>query len=171
MSAGFLPIPFPDAVFAKFLRGFIPGRPDECWEWTGPKTQAGYGLITHWDNANQKQHHLVSNRVSYCYHRGVLDTGKMAVCHSCDNRPCVNPNHLFLGSRADNILDMYRKGRQGDLRGIRNGRSRLAESDVAKIRKWSASGAIKRKEIAARFNISTSAVGLIASRRRYWNLP
>lgn len=80
-------------------------RGDECWEWPGRRTPAGYGR-----RAGEYAH-----RVSFSVHYGE-DPGRRHVCHSCDNPPCINPGHLFLGTASDNSRDMVAKGRSGTAR-------------------------------------------------------
>lgn len=78
-------------------------NPDECWPWTGACSPAGYGRLP--DNT-------YVHRKSYELHVGPIPEG-LFVCHACDNPPCGNPWHLFLGSSAENAQDMARKGRVG----------------------------------------------------------
>jgi hypothetical protein len=75
-----------------------------CWIWTGSISPTGYGRIT--NNGNQHQAH----RISYKIFNGEFDQS-LFVCHKCDVRNCVNPNHLFLGTNQDNMIDMVKKGR------------------------------------------------------------
>ena len=74
-----------------------------CWMWTGAKGKRGYGLVGNMYERN-------AHRVSYNIHIGVIPPS-MEICHTCDNPECTNPEHLFLGTRKDNIQDMLSKGR------------------------------------------------------------
>lgn len=75
-----------------------------CWEWSGTRNSGGYGDIRV-DCRTTKAH-----RYSWEIHNGPIPAG-MLVCHKCDNPPCVNPSHLFLGTARDNVNDMIKKGR------------------------------------------------------------
>lgn len=89
--------------------------------------------------------------------------------HKCDNPPCVNPAHLFLGTQADNIRDMDAKGRRRsvmhDQRGELNGSAKLTRPQIAMIR--SLGGTMKQREIAEIFGISRPAVSLVLSGKRW----
>jgi hypothetical protein len=82
--------------------------PNGCWEWTACTNELGYG----WIAAGTRQgRHLKAHRVSYALAFGEVPEG-MSVLHRCDNPLCVKPSHLFLGTQADNMADMIRKGRK-----------------------------------------------------------
>lgn len=86
-------------------------KKDACWEWLGLKACHGYGTMVGIDNILMRAH-----RISFLIYNGSIPDG-MNVLHSCDNPPCTNPKHLFLGTQKDNIMDMIQKGRS-KFRGI-----------------------------------------------------
>lgn len=77
-----------------------------CWLWIGKVNNAGYGRI----GLGSRGRAAFAHRVSFQIHRGPIPAG-MLVCHRCDTRSCINPDHLFVGSAADNTADMLKKGR------------------------------------------------------------
>jgi hypothetical protein len=122
-------------------------KTDSCWIWIGfvnPKT--GYGQLTIDGKC------VLAHRFSY--NRFVKET-ELCVLHSCDNRVCVRPDHLFEGTRLDNVLDMVAKNRQA--KGIMNGSSVLTEMDVGRIRKMN--GTIT--SIADKFGVTRRTISLI----------
>lgn len=130
---------------------------DECWDWSGFKCR-GYGRIKIGNRS------VGAHRVSYELANGPIPDG-MTVLHRCDNPPCTNPSHLFLGTNSDNNRDRHQKGRS--VRGERAGRAVLTEAIVRRMRQAYAAGGETHASIAAKFsaNLSTTSGVLL---RRSW---
>jgi len=88
----------------RFLSKIKISLPDNCWEWEASKNKGGYGQFA----VNKKP--KLAHRVAWELKHGSIPNG-LCVLHKCDNPPCVNVNHLFLGTRQDNLKDMRNKGR------------------------------------------------------------
>ena len=129
---------------------------NECWEWTGSKTAAGYGLI-YWNNELQYAH-----RLSLEFDDRPVPT-RWHACHTCDNPSCVNPKHLFSGTPRDNMQDKVSKGRHTF--GENHPNSKLTKEDVSTIRQMADEG-ILLVDIASAFNITAGYVSEILSNRR-----
>jgi hypothetical protein len=129
-----------------------------CWLWVGPTYRnSGYGCL----NVLGKM--LLSHRMSWVMAFGSIPSG-MCVLHRCDNRPCVNPSHLFLGTKSDNMKDMMAKGRyvRSGFPGELNPSAKLTASQVAEIRTRLASGETKAAQ-ARRYGVCHSTISLISS--------
>jgi hypothetical protein len=88
----------------RLMRKIKINQDTDCWEWQGGKNNVGYGMI-------RDEHGMrTTHRVSYELHKGNIPHG-MCVCHTCDNPKCVNPDHLWLGTKKENAQDMISKGR------------------------------------------------------------
>ena len=139
-------------------------RSDGCWTWTGHVNGKGYGMIRRGVGLGNTTVH----RLSWEMHKGPIPDG-LLVCHSCDNPPCVNPAHLFLGTTTDNMRDMVAKGRSGGqrhphlVRGERNGAARLTVQDVLAIRTRLAAGETQ-SALARSFNVSRGTIRLVGLR-------
>lgn len=123
----------------------------ECWEWTGNRSEKGYGLLVV-DGVRWKAH-----RFAWTQARGAIPAG-MLVCHRCDNPPCCNPAHLFLGTNEDNIRDCVTKGRHAW--------SKLTPEIVQTIRQAAREGYALRT-MARELGIDRNTVRQIA-RRELW---
>lgn len=139
------------------------GGPDACWEWRGYRMPGGYGNLSI-DDRTQLTH-----RVAWQLTNGPIPDD-LWVLHRCDNRPCCNPAHLFLGTTQDNSADRKAKGRNPDKRGAKHHLTRLDDPAVLRIREiWSAGGRTQQS-IASEFAISQPAVSEIVNRRKWAHL-
>ena len=146
-----------------------------CWEWSiNPNTKkarkhADYGVFT------LKQNNIVPSRMMWMLTYGEIPDG-MLICHKCDNPPCINPFHLFIGSYADNTKDMVMKGRKSTIvypdrlpRGINHKNAKLNDVDILQIRTMSSKG-VSYKDIKAQFNIGKSNISSIINRKTWTHL-
>lgn len=139
--------------------------PADCWIWQGHRNRHGYGMYTF----GRRGHN--ASRAAWILTHGEPPTG-MLVCHRCDNRLCVNPAHLFLGTPQANTADMNAKGRhphtkpQRVLRGTDNHLAKLTEEVVLEIRALRDSGWTYDR-LGARFGLAKSHIGRIV-RRQCW---
>lgn len=121
-----MPIPtLTDKAKARFLsKVSIVPTADGCMEWMAGRNKAGYGTVSLGNKT------FVATRIMYALHYGI-DPSELNVCHTCDNPPCINPEHLFLGTKADNMQDMLSKGRANKACGERH-RSRTSPETLSR---------------------------------------
>lgn len=132
-------------------------KADGCWIWTGRREVFGYGSMS------VKRRNVKAHRYSYELHIGPIPPG-VYVCHRCDNPPCVNPAHLFLGTQADNMADAAAKGRVEY--GERHHTARLTASGVVDARRRVAAGEMV-KDVARELGVTHSTLSN-AIRRKTW---
>lgn len=125
-------------------------RTDTCWLWQGVLSNRGYGLLS------VSGRYVGAHRFAYTEFVGPIRDG-LFVCHRCDVRKCVNPNHLFLGTQSDNVKDMVAKGRH-----VCNlpDNTKVSDADIAQIRDRCSKGEYQ-KIVAAAFGISQQQVSKI----------
>lgn len=138
-----------NVLTSEFIEERVAKLPDApgCWLWLGTILSNGYG------KASFGGVPIGAHRASYAVFRG--EPGALYVCHRCDNRSCVNPEHLFLGTAKDNAEDMVRKGRS--TRGDRNAHVVLADRDLDAVR----SSDLPYKELAILYGVCVEHIGSI----------
>jgi hypothetical protein len=131
-----------------------------CWVWIGSSDGKGYGGIR---DAGRRGRLLKAHRVSWSMHSGRL-TDWMIVCHRCDNPACVRPEHLFVGTQRDNVLDAVSKGRtpakmypERVVRGERHRSAKLTQAQVDEIRSLHGEG-VRQVELAKRFGVTQANI-------------
>lgn len=138
------------------------GGADSCWPWMAGTTNGGYGLF----RAGRVR--IRAHRYSYELVNGPI-AANLCACHRCDNPPCVNPAHLFIGTPADNVADCIAKGRFSIATGFRGGvpppNSKLRGADVLLIRSRFAKGNVAVRELAEETGISKSQIYDIINRK------
>lgn len=136
------------------------GPQGDCWLWTGAPNSDGYGSLRIGSRRDGSRTGIKSHRLSYLLHYGNVPDG-LQVLHRCDNPPCVNPDHLFLGTHTDNMRDRSAKGRGNHPTGERNAATRLSSRQVATIRERYAKGEVFQHQLAAEFGIAQTTVSAI----------
>lgn len=152
----------------EFERRAYPEAISGCWLWHGGISSSGYGVL----GTGRRGQTIRAHRYAYETFVGPLVEG-LDVCHKCDVRACVNPDHLYLGTRKENMQDAVRRGRicagerraRVSARGERHGNTRLTELDVRCIRNLRHIWGEKLEHIAWAFGISVTSVSAIINRR------
>lgn len=161
-------------LLIRFERRVDKGGPNGCWLWNGFRDNRGYGRF----------HGTRSHRVSWQLLRGPIPEG-MDICHHCDNPPCCNPDHLFVGTHAENMADYAKKGLwkprpvpRGDAhhtrrhpelvkRGALNGMAKLSEDSVREIRRVFALGGKSKVALAAEFGVTRTLIYLVVTNQAW----
>ena len=147
------------------IEGNIKISESGCWEWQGAprnkNSNDSYGST----NIGRKS--FLAHRASYELYKGEIPPG-ILVCHTCDNQKCVNPEHLFLGTHADNSRDMAQKHR--GVNGEKNKNSILTANKVMEIRFAEKMGNMRQKDIAGVFGVSVKTVAKIVNNKTWKHL-
>lgn len=145
----------------KYFEHKATANPNGCVEWNGYTQKNGYGNIS---ESRKKYGTRLAHRLSWLLHFGNIPHN-LQVCHHCDNRKCVNPDHLFLGTQSDNMIDAGKKKRIGN-KGRKHWNCKLSEEDVRAIRH----SAGNCRELAKTFNISFQMISLIKNNKSWAHL-
>ncbi len=150
-----------DSVKNKLLEATkITSGPGGCWVWTAGKGIGGYGRM----RVGLKTRY--THRLSYEIYCGPIAKG-LHVLHRCDNPSCINPEHLFLGTHAQNMADRDAKGRQARQSGETNPLAKLSEADVLAIK--SAKG-LRQRELAEKYGVSRGHISFIRTGKKWCHL-
>lgn len=121
-----------------------------CWNWSRYRNALGYGVL-----GVPLDRTMLAHRYAWEVYKGVVPAG-LCVLHRCDNPSCVNPEHLFLGTQADNNEDMHNKGRGVIPRGETHGCAKLTNKQVQEIREQF--GKLSDCELARRYGVTSGAI-------------
>ena len=158
--------PKPLDPIVRFMR-FVSINSQGCWLWNGA-TNTKYGVFRVGSLSDGSRQQQYAHRWSYTHHKGPIDND-LFVCHKCDVKLCVNPDHLFLGTNSENIIDAVNKGftigspRPGSL----NGRAVLCESDVLSIRETYVKGVISLAKLSKIYGVSKTQISWILNRKSW----
>jgi hypothetical protein len=142
----------------------IKQKEDDCWEWQAGDNGQGYGRFRV-DGKKTGAHRFV-----WELYYGPPPSDLM-VCHKCDNPGCVNPDHLFLGTNQDNMLDMVAKGRNRPRLGEANNKAKLTKNKVLQIRSMYASGNYSQRDLAAVFDVGQPCIKDVVNYITWKHIP
>lgn len=145
-------------ITVRFLAKFQQLGPDECWPWLAARLPKGYGVL---GRGGRERGNVYAHRFAYEHFVGPIPEGAF-VCHRCDNPPCVNPAHLFLGDAAANTADKVSKGRHP--RGETAVGAKISAADVDAIRARYANGGTTHAELAREYGLARNTVTQILLR-------
>ena len=140
----------------RLRRNMTVNRKSGCWEWTGT-TRDGYGRMTVGSRTDGTRRSVSAHRVAYELKNGEIPAG-MEVCHKCDNPACINPEHLFAGTKRDNAADRDAKGRHFALNGEEHPASKLTKRIVRDARWERADRGTSLSELARKYGVSKTTM-------------
>lgn len=134
-----------------------------CWDWTGYLLWNGYGRLR-----VSRTKSATAHKIAWTLEYGEIPEG-LCVLHKCDNRRCVRPSHLFLGTKADNNRDRAAKGRGKEQHGESSPNARLTNDDVMRIRAMR--GVVTQLQIASAFGVSRGHISMIQRGLKWGHIP
>ncbi|MNS92427.1 hypothetical protein D3C72_1265650 [compost metagenome] len=137
----------------------------DCWIWTGTKQPTGYGIII----VDEQKRRKLTHRLAFEVYKGPIPPG-MCVCHRCDVPLCFNPDHLFLGTTAENNFDRIRKGRSYRPKGELSSQAKLTWEQADEIRRRYAAGGATHRQLAADYGVGGTTI-LDVLHNRKWVRP
>lgn len=146
-----------ERIIERFWSKVDRGDADSCWLWTAAAHEFGYGKFSLVGSE------IGAHRFAWTITNGRIPEGQQ-VCHSCDTPACVRPEHLFLGTAADNVADMVQKGRNA--LGENNGNSRLSDEQADEVFERYMAGGISQPELAKQYGVSQAAIWYTIHRRK-----
>jgi hypothetical protein len=157
---------------ARFWSKVAIGNVGECWEFTGSTAPYGKAEMRYGRFCIVRERPTTAHRAAYLFTHGEVPDD-LFVCHACDNPPCCNPTHLFLGTGKDNAADRDRKGRYVlgiKHRGSRNANAKLTEAMVLEIRRRAAAG-VSFKALARDYGVCSDSIGEVVRGKTWKHVP
>ncbi len=164
---------FTEQQISRFWSKVAKGEPNDCWLWTACVGVRGYGKFTLRFAENPRRPASFNAHVLARYFTTGEWPSGLCTLHACDNPPCCNPAHLWLGTNADNSADMLSKDRHrtADRRGEAGGRAKLSEAQVIRIRRLHDAGGITYVELGRQFGVHPVSIRLIVKRINWSHIP
>ena len=153
-------IEWTEVTVARFWSYVDRRGPEECWVWKAGCFKGGYGQF------RLGKRKVKAHRCAYELSVGPIPIGLRAL-HHCDNPPCCNPAHLYVGTEKDNARDRVERGGQARLRGESNPQAKLTAAEIGEVRALAAAGGATYREIGARYGLHYNSVGRIVRRERW----
>lgn len=156
--------PLRERLYAKLV---ISDDPDDCWGWFGSRgeNRPGKGHARLFGGVTAPGE-VLAHRISYILHVGPIPEG-LNVLHHCDNPPCCNPRHLYIGTHSDNMRDRVMRGREADRCGQRNPSTSLTDNDVLVIRERYATETITQTQLGYEYGVSQDTISKIVNHKTW----
>ena len=137
----------------------------DCWEWIGSKRPLGYGVI------HTGGKFISAHRLSWKLYFGEIPKG-MYICHHCDNRACIRPDHLFLGTQKDNVYDAIKKHRMNPVgkKGHKSWNRNFTPEEAKKIREEYKTSGLGYKKLGKKYGVANTVIRNVIKELNWFNL-